>query len=250
MLWIGDRLGAVERACMLSVLRQGHALALYCYTVPEGVPAGVNLRDAAEILPKTSIIRHQSGSVGLFANRFRYELMRRGLGTWLDCDMYLCGPIDDDAPSLYGEQEPGIINNAVLRLPPDSPLLPPLLALFDERQVPPWLPFRARMAARWRLLTRGRSGLAKMPWGSAGPNALSFLAREQGLDGFALPRHIFYPVHWRQADWILDPAVRLQDVTAPGTIGVHLWNERIRSFKDAPAPPGSFLARLQQEGSR
>src|SRR5690349_7920416 len=33
-LWIGESLGAVERACLRSVLRQGHSLALYCYDRP------------------------------------------------------------------------------------------------------------------------------------------------------------------------------------------------------------------------
>src|SRR5687768_2878830 len=81
-LWIGPSLGAVERACLKSVLRQGHRLALYCYREPIGVPDGVELRDAAEILPEHRIIRHKTGSVALFANWFRYELQRRSLGTW------------------------------------------------------------------------------------------------------------------------------------------------------------------------
>jgi hypothetical protein len=33
------------------------------------------------------------------------------------------------------------------------------------------------------------------------------------------------------------------------TVTVHLWNERIKHFKEKPAPKGSFLARLQQEGA-
>ena len=45
----------------------------------------MELRDAAEILPESRIIRHKTGSVALFANWFRYELQRRGLGTWTMC---------------------------------------------------------------------------------------------------------------------------------------------------------------------
>jgi len=118
-LWIGRSLGPIERACMRSVLRQGHRLSLYCYDRPDGVPHGVELRDAAAILPKTSIIRHHSGSVALFANRFRYELQRRGLGTWLDADAYLVRPLDGSSDYLIGEFEPGRFNNGVLRLPQD-----------------------------------------------------------------------------------------------------------------------------------
>ena len=248
-LWIGPRLGLLERACLRSVLRQGHRLTLYCYKPPEGVPEGLEMADAAAILPADRIVRHHGGSPSLFSNLFRYELQRRGLGTWIDSDVYLLAPIDGGSDYLLGYEAPGVINGAVLRLPPDSPMLPPLIALFDEREVPPWLPWRARLAARLRLALTGRSGLADMPWGSAGPRALSWLAPHLGLADRALPREVLYPVPWQQAEWILDPAAALADKVAPQTIAIHLWNDRIKHLKDRPAPPGSFLARLQEEGA-
>lgn len=248
-LWIGPRLGAVERACLRSVLRQGHRLVLWCYDIPAGVPAGVELRDAAAILPREAIVTHKAGSHALFANRFRYELQRRGLGLWVDCDVYLVKPLDGLDGHVFGWAAAGHINNAVLRLPPDSPLLPPLLRLFDEREVPPWLPLRPRIAAWLRLKRSGRSGLSHMPWGSAGPLALTWLAEREGLAGCALPAPVFYPMHWDRARWIVDPAIALEQVVTPQTRAVHLWNELIKGFKDAPAPPGSFLARLQAEGA-
>jgi hypothetical protein len=249
MLWIGPVLGAVERACIKSVLRQGHPLALYCYRRPAGVPAGVELRDAAEILPEDRIIRHRTGSVALFANWFRYELQRRGLGTWLDTDAYLLRPLESEKPYLLGEFEPGRINNGLIRIPADSPVLPPLIALFEEKTVPAWLPPRARVAAWWRLKTTGRSGLAQMPWGSAGPQALTALARAYDIAHLAEPPEVLYPAPWQKADWIRDPAIRLEDVISERTVSIHLWNERIKQFKDAPAPAGSFLARIQAEGA-
>ena len=249
MLWIGPSLGPVERACMHSVMRHGHPLTLYCYDRPEGVPSGVELADAAEVLPADQIIRHKSGSVALFSNRFRYELQRLGLGTWLDCDAYLLAPLDGQSPYLMGEEEPGRIAVGILRLPSDSPILTSLIELFDEARVPPWLPLRSRIAARWRLARTGRAGLSAMPWGSAGPHAVTALARKYGLDRFALAPEIFYPVNWRQAAWLRDPRIGLEDVVAPRSISIHLWNECIKSFKNDPAPAGSFLARLQQEGA-
>jgi hypothetical protein len=247
-LWIGPRLGPVERACLKSVLNQGHPLALYCYDKPAGVPDGVELRDASAILPKDRIIRHETGSFALFSNWFRYELQRRGAGTWVDCDVYLLAPLDGASPCLFGEEEAGRINTGVLRLPPDSPLLPPLIALFEERSVPPWLPLRSRLAARLRLWRHGRSGLASMPWGSAGPKALTYLVRRHGMGRHALPSDTFCPAPWQDALWIVDPARTLGDFVTQRTVAVHLWNERIKQVKDVPAPPGSFLARLQAEG--
>jgi hypothetical protein len=247
-LWIGPSLGPVERACLRSVLRQGHRLSLYCYEKPAGVPPGIVLRDAAQILPRSSIIRHHSGSVSLFSNRFRYELQRRALGTWLDCDAYLVRPLDGTSDYLIGEYEPGRVSTGILRLPQDSPLLEPLLAIFEQKTVMPWLPWRAKAAAHWRLLTTGRVDVAKLPWGSAGPVALTYLTHAHGLADLAVPKDVFYPVPWQEADWILRPDRSLEDVLTPQTVSVHFWNERIKAFKHRPAPRGSVLARLHEEG--
>lgn len=248
-LWIGDALGKVERACLRSVLRQGHSLGFYCYDVPSGVPSGVTIRDAAQILPRDRIIHYCSGSVALFANWFRYELQRRGLGTWVDTDIYLLAPIDSERPYLFGYESPACINNAILRIPPRSPMLPALIEPFEERVVPSWLPWLHRVRAAIRLAAHGKTDLSKMPWGSTGPRALSAMAVAHGLDHWALPQQVFYPAHYQNASWITDPGLELADVVSPDTIAIHLWNEVIKPYKDEPSAAGSFLARLHREGS-
>jgi hypothetical protein len=248
MLWIGPRLGAVERACMRSVLRQGHRITLWTYGRVDGVPEWVETADAADVLPEAQIVCHKDGSPSLFSNRFRYELQRRGAGAWLDADIYLVRPLPE-TPLLLAREDEYWINPAVLRLPQDSPLLAPLLACFEERTVPFWLPWRARMAAHWRLWRTGRSGLGLMPWGVAGPKALTALSRAHGLAAATCAPEVFNPVHWEEAEWILCPGRRLEDRIGTATVGVHLWNEKIRCFKNSVAPPGSVLERLQREGA-
>lgn len=248
-LWVGPALTALERACLRSARRQGHRVALYCYDRPVGVPRGVAVRDAASILPRSAIIRHRNGSPSLFSNRFRYELLRRGLGTWIDCDVYFVRPLTRSTDYVFGWQEPGKLNTAVLRLPSDSPVLQAALRVFDEREIPPWLSTRARWASRLRLLTTGRTGLARMPWGSAGPEALTWLLKAAGLDHHAAPISRFYPVHWTQADWVMDPARATDVPIAADTIAIHLWSERLRGCDLASAPSGSFAHRLREEGA-
>jgi hypothetical protein len=247
-LWIGPCLGGVERACLRSAVRHGHPVSLYCYDEPEGVPDGVELRDAASVLPRDSIVRHRSGSVSLFSNWFRYELQRRDAGIWIDCDAYLLAPLASRDGYLVGEFEPGRVNPGVLRLPPESPVLPKLIRLFQEREVPAWLPWKAWLAARWRLLSTGRTEISRMPWGSMGPLALTAMMRRYRLLEAALPPEVLYPARWQDAAWIDDPGICLQDMTTPRTLSVHLWNERIKDFKNTPARPGSFLGRIQEEG--
>lgn len=249
-LWVGPSLGPLERACLSSAVRHGHKVSLYCYRTPDGVPDGVELKPAADIVPEDRIIRHRTGSVSLFSNLFRYELQRRNLGTWIDCDAYFLAPLDMDSPYLIGEFEPGRVNGGVLRMPPDSPLLPRLIALFEERTIPSWVPLRARIAAAWRLTRTGRVGLADLPWGSTGPLALTALGREAGVLHHARSPDVLYPVRWEDAAWIIDPKRNLEEVTTERTLSIHLWNERIKAFKNDPAPPGSFLARIQAEGAQ
>ena len=246
-LWVGERLGPVERACFRSVLRQGHGLTLYCYRVPEGVPDGVAVRDAAEVLGEDKLIRHRTGSVGLFSDWFRFELQRRGLGTWIDADVYFCRPLDGERPNLFGRLSASLINGAVLRLASNSPMLPELLRPFERQTTPDWMPLHWYLPAKLRELVRGKADLAAMPWGALGPFALTALARKYSLFTQADPPEVFYPVPWQKAGWIIDPAKSLEQMITSETVGVHLWNECIRDFKDKPPPAGSFLAQLHAE---
>jgi len=247
-LWIGDRMGAVERACLQSVMRQGHGVALYCYRTPDGIPASVELRDAEEILPESKVFTGRNGSFAAFSDWFRYELLERGLGTWVDTDMYLLRPLEMRTPNLFGEESPGIINNAILRLPQNSPMLPPLLAPFDKGRVPRGLTWRQRFPLHIQQIFRGKLDLSGLPWGSTGPLAISALAREFDLASQALPSDVLYPASWREPDWIRDSSMTLEEIITERTVGIHLWNECIKGYKDDPAPAGSFLARLQQQG--
>src|SRR5205823_3142146 len=128
----------------------------------------------------------------------------------------------------------------------DSPLLPRLLEPFLKRTTPKWMPWHKYARRRARELLTGKVDLTDIP---RGPTALSALARRLGLTHLAQPQERFYPVPWQQARWILDPRIRLEDVIGEGTAAIHLWNYCISSFKNEPAPHGSFLERLQQEGS-
>lgn len=247
-LWIGDRLGPIERACMKSVLRQGHSLALYCYDTPAGVPEEVELLDASAVLPRSSIPVSWSHRSDLYSDWFRYEIQKRGLGTWLDLDVYLVGRLDLERPCLFGEYEPGKVNGAVLRLPPDSAMLSPLLEPFRENRIPDWLSARWRAEGWIRKTLTGKADLTRTPWGVTGPYALTAVMRRFGALGEALDPQVFYPVEWRRAAWIADPAIRLEDVITKDTVAIHLWNECIKTIKHAPAPAGSFLEQLQREG--
>jgi hypothetical protein len=250
MLWVEGRLGPIERACIRSVLAQGHRLVLWHYAPLEGVPDGVELRDGDAIIPRGRLFRHiPTGSYSLFSNLFRYRLLQLGYGLWFDSDTYLIKPIPPGDDHVYGFGHVGVVAMGVFGLPQDSAVLEELIAYFDARRIPPWLPLRWRLRFAAERALYGTYRIERMPWGNLGPNALTFLLRKHGLIARARPQVVFSPWTWEQADWVLRGGERLEDWIAPETLAVHLFNQMIRDRKNAPAPFDSFLGRLQREGA-
>ena len=224
-------------------------MTLYCYREPIGIPNGIELSDASSILPEAKIVRYRrGGSVAPFSDWFRYELLKRGLGTWIDTDMYLLRPLEEQAEHLFAEERPGVINNAVLRLPANSPILHELLAPF-QGFLPTWVAPTYRLRWRLRKWVTGRADVGSLPWGSTGPAALTAAAAKFGLSSLASPPEAFYPVPWQRAAWIVDPTRELVQMVSDSTVGIHLWNECIKGFKNDLPPRGSFLERLHGEGA-
>ncbi len=250
MLWIGPGLSALERACMRSVMAQGHHLVLYTYDEVAGVPEGIEQRDATEILPRSAIVRHKSGSVALFSDHFRFELQRRGLGLWLDADTYLLAPLDyPHGAHVFGWNEPDWLGAGVLQLPEDSLIVAEVLSLFERPYVPRWLRWQDRLRSHAKAVLAGGVTLGDLPWGVAGPIALTGLARKHGVIGEAQPRATFYPFDYAEGAWIFDPARSLEEWITPQTRAIHLYNHMIAPRKAEAAAPGSFMARLQAEGA-
>jgi hypothetical protein len=184
-LWIGPRVTWLEQLCLASWLAHGHRAVVWAYQPIEGLPSGVDVRDARELLPEEAIVLHRpSGSASLFSNRFRYHLLRRYPVTWIDTDVLLLRPLPTEAPYLFAWETPDSICSAVLRLPSGSRALSDLIAYTDARvPVPPWWPLKDRIRQR-ALGIMGRHERAEdMVWGSFGPRALTRALRRHGLTG-------------------------------------------------------------------
>jgi hypothetical protein len=251
--WLGEDLGPLGAACLASFVAQGHPVTLHAYAAPRGVPAGVTLADAAKILPAERIVRHfPTGSPALFSDLFRYHLMRREAGIWVDCDVFCLRPITDEGGYVLGREDDTIIGNGVLRLPAYSPMLDRLIALFDASDpMPPWLAPEALARLRRALRAGKHFDVTHLPWGAAGPKAITYLANEFGLAGLAQPPEVFAPLGWRDAHRLLSAEYDLATVVTPATLTIHLWHERLRQAVagGAAIEEGSPLHRLWTTGS-
>src|SRR5262245_50684591 len=103
--WHGPELPPLSRACLHSFVETGHAVTLHVYDEPRGVPPGVALADASRILSRDQIfIQRTHRTIAPFTDRFRYELLARDAGAWIDCDLLCLKPLTA-SPHIFGWED-------------------------------------------------------------------------------------------------------------------------------------------------
>ncbi|HMN46685.1 MAG TPA: capsular polysaccharide synthesis protein [Povalibacter sp.] len=229
-LWVGSRFSPLERACIASFLQHGHHFDLYTYDSVEGVPDGCRIVSAASIVPRERICVQasaggQGGGIAAFSDLFRYELLLRQGGWWVDLDVFCLSASLPEQEIVIARQGPTVVNGAVLRFPQGHPLM---------------------AAARAACETKA-SGCN---WGELGPDLLTRLVREMELQSVVMPPQMFYPIDWQHYWAVLDPR-RSADVLQrmQAAVCLHLWNEMLRRIgidKHVLPPQGSVLRALYE----
>lgn len=242
-LWVGPRLDYLERLCLASAAAAGHPFTLWSYDPDklEGVPPGTDLRDAAEVMPRERLLRYRdSGSVALGANLWRIELLAKGLGCWVDMDFIFLKPFDF-GDYIFGWEYENWINNAVLYAPKDSPMVADLQAIPQPNRRPPWYGPRRTLHFYWRRFREGRIELEDYPWGTFSAGLVTHVVKTNKLQGKAQPPEVFYPVRWKDARALYEPAALVEGMVRPETCAVHMWNSRLQGLKEKPPAPGSYV---------
>lgn len=246
-LWIGDTLGKISQCCLTSFIRRGHSVYLHTYGNITDLPDGVIISDANKIIPKEHIFKHKkTGSYAVFADIFRYKLLKYIDGIYVDCDVYCLKPLSIPKHGyLFGFEEDDRINNAILSLPQKSQLLKHLIETITHKGfVPEWYSTKAKN----RLIWRSRIGLPKhiseMPWGVTGPDALSYFAKDCQVNNLAQDIDIFYPIHYNRISQLLTPHLTIDDITTHRTLCIHLYNEKLRSVNIDTLNKNSLLAKM------
>jgi hypothetical protein len=226
--WFGDVVPVYQRLAMKSFLDHGHQYVLYAYKTLD-VPAGVILRDASEILPESSVFFYGEragvgrGSVAGFANLFRYHMLYRLGGWWVDADVICLSGSVPASDTFIGWEYANLIGNAILALP-------------------------AGHALARDLRDTAEAAGSDVQWGATGPNLLTRLVRERGLLDLVQPRDFAYPVQSMDALHLLIPARRdAVNERISGKPFLHIWNEIQRRAVILPwmaPPPESALSDL------
>lgn len=228
-LWIGDRLSPLEQTSALSFLELGHELTLYVTNPVQGIPPGVKIRDAGEVLKTNGIVRHKkTGSPALHADLFRFALLNCTNFTWVDLDIICLRPFVFHSEYIFGLETPDEVNSAILKLPKNSRSLEQLCQ-FTEKTVgyPPHL-------SRWRkakyFIKSGGRGLhiTDWPWGSTGPRGLSFFLKQNDEFRHAQAIEVFYPTSYQDAHLLIKPKCLSRADFTDETYAVHLWGKELR----------------------
>ena len=119
--WSG-KISLREYICINSFLDKSHKYYVYSYEKIEDLPKGAELKDAAEIVPKGEYLLYKEklpNRWDLFSDKFRYLLLYKKGGWWVDTDI-ICLKKEIDVKSedtfmcFYDDKN---INNACLKFP-------------------------------------------------------------------------------------------------------------------------------------
>jgi len=242
-MWVG-KFSTMERMCIRSFLRHGHPFHLYVYgIVPEGIPNGVLVIDGNEIVPESEIKRFQN--LANFSDYFRYSLLHKKGGWWVDTDMFCLKPFDFGSYvfSTQIETEPprelkdgeiawqpypediriSRITSGAIKVPPKSDIMDHCLN--EVRQ----------------------ANLMTINYGKIGPELLRTAVPKFFLRRFMYPSYVFCPLDFFSAPW---------NVCKPGTSGmkfdpqthaIHLWNRMWVNCDKDGTYPDSLYERLRHE---
>jgi hypothetical protein len=244
-LWTGDGLPPLLAACLESFVRQGHQVVLHAYR-NIAAPPGIEVRDASFTLPLKPVGVHLGhGAMATFSDWFRYELLERIDGIWIDADLVCIRPIEFGQPYLFGYESRAYIGNAVLRLPAGSALLQHLRRQFvSQGFIPPWFGPVRRCRYSVKRLFGAHQDISTLPHGSTGPRALTWYAAVEGVSRYALPIDVFYPLHFLKCDRAFDADFEVASVITPRTLCIHLWHNSLVQCEPHPRSlAGRMLAR-------
>lgn len=250
-LWIGGSLSKIEQLCIRSFQDHGHRFVLFAYEQLGNIPAGTDVRDANEIIPRAESLPFiKRGNIANFADWFRWELLRTRGGYWVDMDMVCLAPFDFAEEVVFGWQQDSGPTTAVLRFPAGHPAIVEMV----DRSVNPNrirdedTPRRKLKKSLRRILGNSQANIS---WSEAGgPDGFRTVIQKHDIAKFGKPYTVFYPVFHTHFWSMFDPTFANDLKFFSTTKAIHLWNEVGRKYfnwdKNATFHPDSLVEQLKR----
>jgi hypothetical protein len=208
-LWIGPGLSLCEKVSLSSFLYYGHEIKIYLYDMDLKVPSGIKKYNANDILPKEKIFFVEN-SPAVFADLFRYKMIKDTGDCWVDTDIICLGADWNFGEYTYGYEDLYYVANSILKLPKNSNIVDDLYQQSMEI-----IKYNDKNA-----------------WGDTGPHLLTKLLKKHDLEGYARDIKTFYPINYTEWDKIWNPRylTEVLDQTKDSK-SLQLWNQYLTRNK-------------------
>ncbi|EEI92473.1 hypothetical protein HMPREF0765_2088 [Sphingobacterium spiritivorum ATCC 33300] len=222
-LWIGEYLSKMECLCMTSYLSKGHVFHLYSYNTFSNLPKGVILMNANDIIPKNKLFRDSSGGWSSFSDWFRYMLLYKKGGWWVDMDSVCLKYFDFEEEYCFSLESDDIVNNGFIKAPKKAEFLKDCIHYIDTK------------------------GLDNVMWLNFGPFLFTNVLKQYDSSAFIKSKDYFCPVNWQDTDKLIQPPLIS---ISEESYSIHLWHEMWRQKgldKDATFHPDCLYEKLKKE---
>ena len=215
-LWIGGKLSKMEQLAMKSFIDNGLEYHLYTYDNVPNVPDGVIIKDGNEILDKSEIFRYKNGSVSAFSNLFRFTMLYKKGGYWVDTDLACIKPFRFNTDYVVitepsRDYKHAIITSCFMKLPKGSEA--------------------AKVGMVIQRIQKQQILNGTLQWGS-GPQTMQQVVKRCKLEEYILPWYTVCSCNWTSMQSIVDtkykcPSIVINDFDnlPDGMVGIHFWNE-------------------------
>jgi len=207
-------------AATQSMRAMGHPVRVWSYTPTKLdflVPYGVELCDAADVVPKNLFERIVAGSeIRYFSDIFRYAALYEHGGLWMDTDVVMVRPFPFHGDHFFNLQWHHVGKGHFICGN----------VIYAE-------PYSRHMRNLYERALERFSGTQGAVFGDIGPKLLSdYIASDYGA---ALREWLFSPmffnaIDWTEVDKFNQPVADLADYLHDERVtGIHLWNARTHS---------------------
>ena len=223
-LWIGDDLTNLEKLCVQSFIDHGHEFHLYTYADIGGIPEGAVVKDGNEILPESAIFKIKGGRIAPFSDWFRYTMLAKNGGFWVDMDYVCLRPFDFASDIVFAPDSTGYYN-AIIKFPAGHECMTELAAACANTKHRE----KIRYATFYRPLTKA--------------------IRRFNLQHHAVPNSTFFPLETDSMSLIFE--IGGDGQFGKRTYGMHIANGKTKDlvahFKDANFPADSLFEKLKRK---
>jgi len=228
-LWVGSELSQMEILCINSYLANGHEFHLYAYNEIANVPTGAILRDAGSIIPEKDIYVDRFGSYANMANQFRFTLLYKSGGWWVDMDTVCLKPFVFNEDFIFSSEICDYykrcyrVNNTYMKSKPGAKFLKDCLDFLSLR------------------------GHEHIHWGELGITVLSRMIFRNGLEQYIKYPEFFCPVSYYHFDQLIGNSACILPETS---YALHWWHNvwRVQKIdKNANFPENSLYEMLKRK---